>query len=113
MPQVSEDSAVRRYKMGTAMPEISVIICSHNPRLDYLRRTLEALRAQTLSADRWELLVIDNASSLPLQRSADISWHPNASHIVESELGLGPARRRGIHEASAKLLVFVDDDNVL
>jgi glycosyltransferase involved in cell wall biosynthesis len=32
---------------------------------------------------------------------------------MESELGLSPARLRGIREASADLIVFVDDDNVL
>src|SRR5262245_38916179 len=99
--------------MGGLMPEVSVIICSHNPKPDYLRRTLDALRAQTLLKDRWELLLVDNASKPPLASSLDISWHPNARQIVESELGLAPARRRGINEASADLLVFVDDDNLL
>src|SRR5262245_23036611 len=99
--------------MGGLMPEVSVIICSHNPKPDYLRRTLDALRAQTLLKDRWELLLIDNASKPPLASSLDMSWHPNARHIAESELGLAPARRRGINEASADLLVFVDDDNLL
>jgi glycosyltransferase involved in cell wall biosynthesis len=98
--------------MGRTMPEVSVIICTHNPKLDYLRRTLDALRAQTLSADRWELLLVDNGSKPPLE-PALISWHPNARYIVENELGLAPARRRGIQEASAGLLVFVDDDNLL
>ena len=32
---------------------------------------------------------------------------------VENEVGLSPARRRGIAESAAELLVFVDDDNVL
>jgi glycosyltransferase involved in cell wall biosynthesis len=48
-----------------------------------------------------------------LALSWDITWHPIARHILESELGLAPARRRGIQEASADLIIFVDDDNVL
>jgi glycosyltransferase involved in cell wall biosynthesis len=32
---------------------------------------------------------------------------------LESELGLSPARQRGIQEASTDLIIFVDDDNVL
>jgi glycosyltransferase involved in cell wall biosynthesis len=95
------------------MFEVSVIICSHNPRPDYLQRTLDALQAQTLVKDRWELLLIDNASKPPLKSSLDISWHPNARHIAESELGVVSARQRGIREASAGLLIFVDDDNLL
>ncbi len=91
----------------------SVVICSHNPRRDYLRRTLDALQAQTLSRERWELLVIDNASQEQLATAWDISWHPHARHLREDELGLTPARLRGIKEAGGDVLVFVDDDNVL
>ncbi|MBA3352292.1 MAG: glycosyltransferase family 2 protein [Blastocatellia bacterium] len=91
----------------------SVIICSHNPRRDYLQRTLTALRAQTLPDDRWELLLIDNASTECLAHSWDLSWHPGSRHVREDELGLTPARLRGIREAGGEMLVFVDDDNVL
>ena len=45
------------------MVHASVIVCTHNPRLIYLRRVLEALRSQTLPLEQWELLLIDNASS--------------------------------------------------
>ena len=92
---------------------ISVIICTHNPREDYLRRTLEALEQQTLPKDQWELLLIDNASKDPLPRKWDLSWHPLSRHICEEELGLTPARLRGIREAEGKLVIFVDDDNIL
>jgi glycosyltransferase involved in cell wall biosynthesis len=95
------------------MIKISVIICTHNPREDYLRRTLEALEKQALPKDQWELLLIDNASAEPLDGKWDLSWHPNSRHVREMELGLTPARLRGISEAGAELLVFVDDDNVL
>ena len=43
----------------------------------------------------------------------NISWHPNGRHVREDELGLTPARLRGVAEAVAELLVFVDDDNIL
>lgn len=94
-------------------PAISVVICTHNPRVDYLTRVLEALRGQTLPPERWELLVVDNASKDPVAPRFDLSWHPNARHVREDELGLTPARLRGIAESKADLLVFVDDDNVL
>jgi glycosyltransferase involved in cell wall biosynthesis len=95
------------------MLELSVIICAHNPRPQYLRRVLAALRAQALPAQQWELLLIDNLSAAPLASDWDLSWHPGARHILEPELGLSPARRRGVRESSAPILVFVDDDNVL
>jgi glycosyltransferase involved in cell wall biosynthesis len=91
----------------------TVILCTHNPRAEYLRRALDALKMQTLAPDNWELLVIDNASREKLGDLWDISWHPNARHVREDELGLTPARLRGITEARGELLVFIDDDNVL
>jgi hypothetical protein len=95
------------------MPEISVIICTHNPREDYLRRVLEALRAQTLPTTDWELLLVDNASEKPLAAAWDISWHPNARHVLEEKIGKTHALLRGIAEFQGELLVVVDDDNVL
>jgi glycosyltransferase involved in cell wall biosynthesis len=44
------------------MINVSVIICTHNPRPHYLSRVPAALRSQTLPMEQWELLVIDNAS---------------------------------------------------
>jgi len=92
---------------------LSVIICSHNPREDYLRRTLEALERQTLSRGEWELLLVDNASEQPLAGQWNLSWHPRARILREERLGLAYARIRAIHEAEGNPLVFVDDDNVL
>ncbi|MFN6561184.1 MAG: glycosyltransferase [Nostoc sp. ChiSLP01] len=92
---------------------LSIIICAHNPRRNYLERVLEALKSQTLSKDFWELLLVDNASDRLLALEIDLSWHPHARHIREEQLGLTAARLRGIREATAGVIVFVDDDNVL
>jgi hypothetical protein len=94
-------------------PEVSVITCSYNPRPEYLTQVVGALKSQTLEKQRWEYLLIDNASSEPLQPRVDLSWHPNARHVREDKLGLTHARLRGIQEAHGDVLVFVDDDNVL
>lgn len=95
------------------MPEISVIICTHNPRPEYLAKVLDALKTQTMDKESWELLLVDNASREPLAGKWDLSWHPNGRHVREEELGLTAARLRGIREAKGELLIFVDDDNVL
>jgi glycosyltransferase involved in cell wall biosynthesis len=95
------------------MFSVSVIICSHNPREDYLRRTLEGLKAQTLPLTDWELLVVDNASKEPLAGRFDLSWHPNARFLQESKTGKTHALLRGIGEAKGDLMMTVDDDNVL
>src|SRR5690554_636680 len=93
--------------------EISVVICTHNPRREFLTRVLEALKAQTLGIEYWELLIIDNRSTTPVSELLDISWHPNARCIREETLGSAHARIRGINESKAEYILFVDDDNCL
>lgn len=95
------------------MIKLSVVICTHNPKRDFIQRVLDGLRLQVLSKEKWELVLIDNASAPPLASELSLDWHPNSRKIVETKLGLTHARLRGIKETSAPLLVFVDDDNVL
>jgi glycosyltransferase involved in cell wall biosynthesis len=92
---------------------ISVIICTFNPRRDYLARTLNAIAGQTFAAENWELLVVDNRSEPPLT-SEIFAILPKHGRIVREEnLGLTPARLCGIRESRGELLVFADDDNEL
>ncbi len=92
-------------------PRLSVAICTHNPRPDYLARAIEALRKQTLVPDQWELLVIDNHSTPAI--GPDLTWHSRSRIVREDALGLTPARLRAFREATAPVIVLVDDDNVL
>ena len=92
---------------------ISVIICTHNPRPDHLGRTLVSLRDQTLPKEQWELSVIDNASTNGVVELQDLSAFPGARVVKEARVGLTMARLRGIQEAKAELILFVDDDNEL
>jgi glycosyltransferase involved in cell wall biosynthesis len=75
---------------------------------------MAGLRSQTLPLHRWQLVMVDNASrDHTAIRNIGLHWHPNSSLIVECQLGLTSARRRGIAESTGKIIVFVDDDNVL
>lgn len=94
--------------------EVSVIIPTHNPHPERLRRTLEGLRAQTLPADQWETLLVDNDSRPPVDGTALAALAPANLRVVrEPQLGLSAARRRGLTAARGPLCVLVDDDNVL
>jgi glycosyltransferase involved in cell wall biosynthesis len=93
--------------------QISVVICTHNPRPDYLKRVLRALQQQTLGYDQWELLLVDNASNRPLSSEIDLCWHPQARIVSENQLGTSLARYRGFLEAKNDVIVWVDDDAVL
>ena len=94
--------------------ELSVIIPTHNPHPERLRRTLAGLRSQTLPAERWELVVVNNASTqFP---GADFFAREAPAHcsiVSEPRLGLSAARRHGFLVARGTVAVLVDDDNVL
>lgn len=94
-------------------PTLTVVLCTHNPRADYLSRTLAGLAEQTLALADWELLIVDNLCDQPIAERRGLGWRADTRIVVEPKLGLTPARLRGIREARGELLVFVDDDNVL
>ena len=99
---------------GSMTPFLSVVLCTHNPRRTVLEETLAALRRQQpLDDGGWELIIIDNASTPPLNGSIDLSGFERARIVREERLGLTHARLRGLAEASGEILVFVDDDNLL
>ena len=93
--------------------KLSVIICAHNPRLDFITRVLQALEAQSLSRDQWELLLVDNASKSALADKIDLAWHPHARHLREEKVGLTHARIGGFTAFRGDWAVLVDDDNIL
>jgi len=94
--------------------DLTVIIPTHDPDHGRLRRALLGLRAQTLPADRWETLVVNNASSRFPDAGFFAEHGPANLHIVTEEaLGLAAARARGFAAARGRFLVLVDDDNVL
>jgi glycosyltransferase involved in cell wall biosynthesis len=94
--------------------KLSVILPTHNPHHGRLARTLAALQGQTLPADQWECLLVDNASH-PALSPADWQAHgpANLRLVPEPVPGLSHARRRGFLEAGGEILVLVDDDNAL
>ncbi len=94
--------------------KLSVILCTHNPRADDFKATLDGLRAQEAPAHaELELIVVDNASDVPVSAECLRDFPCPARIVREPRLGLTQARLRGFAEASAPLLLLLDDDNVL
>ena len=92
---------------------LSAILCTFNPRRDFLAAVLAALRVQTLPAEDWELVVVDNNSSPPLA-SEDLAGGPARARLLrEPRPGKTEALIRASGETSGELIVIVDDDNVL
>jgi glycosyltransferase involved in cell wall biosynthesis len=93
---------------------ISAVIPAHNPDPGRLRRTLIGLREQTLAAQRFEVILVNNASERFPDRAFFSECAPgNFAIIEERQLGLTAARLAGFAAARGDLIVLVDDDNVL
>jgi glycosyltransferase involved in cell wall biosynthesis len=94
-------------------PFITVALCTHN-HADRLARTLADLAHLQSPSERWEFLVIDNASSdATPQLLAATDWRPSSVEVRivrEEKLGLSNARNRALVEARGDYLLFMDDD---
>lgn len=88
------------------------MICTRDPEPATFARVLDCLARQTLPADRWEVVVIDNGSQ-PSLRLPTAEGLPQCRLVVESTRGIAAARVCGIREAVGELIAFVDDDNLL
>lgn len=90
----------------------SVIICTYN-RAWLLKRALHALAGQTLSAEHFEVIVIDDGSQ---DETAEVcrKMLPGLSNLryVSSgrNIGFSGARNRGIDVSIGDCLLFTDDD---
>jgi GT2 family glycosyltransferase/acetyltransferase-like isoleucine patch superfamily enzyme len=90
------------------------VVCSTKDRAPMLPRLLEALGRQTLPADRFELVIVDNGSSddtpAALRRLARSA--PFRTTVLRREPPGGPARGRnaGWRAARAAIVAFTDDD---
>jgi glycosyltransferase involved in cell wall biosynthesis len=93
--------------------QLSVIIPTYNPDATRLEQTLTGLKGQSLPADQWGLIVIDNNSSNNFWQQLDLSWHPAAQIVHETKQGLTYARLKGFNESTGNIIVMVDDDNIL
>jgi len=79
-----------------------------------LASTLTGIFAQSLPTSEWELVVVDNASTPPLNAvEIGLTRHPHARLLREERLGLLFGRVAGLDNSNGELVVFCDDDNVL
>lgn len=92
------------------MPLISVIIPTHN-RCASLQRTLDALKKQTCPLEQVEVIVVADGCSDATVTTLQNSKAPFLLKVIEQPgQGAAAARNQGAIQASADLLLFLDDD---
>jgi glycosyltransferase involved in cell wall biosynthesis len=98
--------------MDVAQPEISVVVATRD-RSARLAALLASLRGQTLPPERFEVVVIDDASAddTPAVVAAEQARGVLAlTSLSGAGDGPGAARNTGIRAARGGLVAFVDDD---
>lgn len=88
-------------------PVASVVI-PHLNTPDLLARCLASVTAQELRCGRFEVIVVDNGSTVSL--GAVQAEFPAVRFLVEPAPGPGLARNKGAAAAAASILAFIDAD---
>jgi glycosyltransferase involved in cell wall biosynthesis len=91
---------------------LSVVIPTFN-RGDLLLRVLAAFASQTLPADRFEVLVVDDGSTdeTPARLAAYQAEAPYPLTVLrQANQGPAAARNTGLAAARGEVVVFIDDD---
>jgi len=124
-PQPSPSTAERRPAepgdtadaSGDELPFVSVVIPVYNDPVG-IEATLDSLRRQTASADRYEVIVVDNGSTDETREVVRERLQGEAFDglrlLVEDDVqGSYAARNAGISAATGSVIAFVDADMVV
>ncbi len=95
----------------TEMPFVSVIVPTYN-RSELLRQTVNSFLAQTYPPEKWELILVDNASTDDTgEVIAEIAARETkVKGLSETRRGAHHARNSGALAARGDVLYFTDDD---
>jgi lipopolysaccharide/colanic/teichoic acid biosynthesis glycosyltransferase/GT2 family glycosyltransferase len=85
---------------------VSVIVPAYNAEAT-LGGCLAALQAQSMSRDRYEVIVVDDGST---DRTAEVARRYGVQLIRQSNAGPAAARNRGVQAAQGDILLFTDAD---
>lgn len=93
--------------------DLTVCICTHD-RPRYVRDCLEGLRRQTMSEDRFGVLIVDSGSPEPARSELrDLARrHPGARLIRVEQPGVSTARNAGAAAATTDYIAYIDDDAI-
>lgn len=92
------------------IPLVSIVIPTYAGP-ERLRECLAACARQTMAADAFEVVVVDDGSPQPVVPPEVNSSNGPALRIIRQQnAGPAAARNRGVQEARGELIAFTDDD---
>jgi len=91
------------------MPEVSVIIPTYN-RSDMLAQAMRSVLAQTYRD--FELVIVDDGSTDNTREVVEGFGDPRIRYVWQENQERSAARNRGVAEASAELVAFLDSDDL-
>jgi hypothetical protein len=92
--------------------DLTVCICTRD-RPVYVRDCLEGLRQQTVTRERFGILLVDSASSACVAAElADIAAEYEARLVRMEQPGISVARNAGAWAARTQYIAYIDDDAV-
>ena len=89
---------------------LSVVVSTFN-RLELLQELLDALGKQTLPAERFEVIVVDDGSKVPVAPVLAKRSDPYRLRVItQKNAGAAAARDAGIRQATNDIVIITDDD---
>jgi glucosyl-dolichyl phosphate glucuronosyltransferase len=105
-------SGVPPVEDGADPPFVSVVLCTRN-RADFLEAAIRSLVAQDFPRDRFEIILVDNASSDATPEVArSFAAEADLRYVREERIGLCIARNTGWQAARGPIIAYFDDDAV-
>lgn len=95
-----------------SLPNVEVVVCTHN-RARLLEPACESILAQDYPAERWRLVIVDNASTdttFAVAESLARNSGGRVHAVQEPRTGHSMARNAGIRATTAEIIAFTDDD---
>ncbi len=92
---------------------LSIVVCTRD-RYPFLRKAIASIEGQTLDAERFELIVVDNSAD----RAAQVEFMDGlvvdcrCDYAIEERPGLSRARNIGTALSNGDIVAFLDDDAI-
>lgn len=94
-------------------PVITAAICTYN-RYDVLSKAIKSLEEQSLTKDKYKIIVVDNSPDYEYAETIKQQYHnpPFLEYIIEKTPGLSNARNVAAKMCGTEFISYIDDDAI-